>query len=275
VLTPCTTAQCEGVASSRSSTRTSSSFSATRRTNRSRWRRTSRLAERCGRRCGRSSRRGEDANGLRVATWRQRQARHERLELRAQAIPTRAKNAGAWAQLEDHRANAGLRGRTDYRRERPRPRRPIFAIRPGGHGDIRRLLTTTRATSWPGARRAAGPMPTPLIYRGLVYVRETRSLRRGADRPRNLPSPSRAPGAASARRQCADDRIYLPSEDGTSSSCAAASVQAPRDQFNGRASDGDTRSHRSTHVNQRLEAPDCSRTALNRRSGDRRSGGRL
>ena len=62
------------------------------------------------------------ANGLRAAAWRQRRARHERLELRTRVRSRHGRRALApRTQLEDHRADARLRRRTDYRRERPRP----------------------------------------------------------------------------------------------------------------------------------------------------------
>src|SRR5207253_2623489 len=51
------------------------------------------------------------------------------------------------------------------------PERPIFAIRPGGTGDITLQAgeTSNRFVAWSKTRRG-GYMPTPLIYQGRVYV---------------------------------------------------------------------------------------------------------
>ncbi len=55
------------------------------------------------------------------------------------------------------------------------PERPIFAIRPGGRGDVtlRDGATSNQSIAWSKTRRG-GYMPTPLIYRNLVLCPEQR-----------------------------------------------------------------------------------------------------
>ena len=93
------------------------------------------------------------------------------------------------------------------------PERPIFAIQPGGRGDI----THTENVVWNKTKR--GPyMPTPLIYRGLVFVLNNGGilgcydLKFGAELFYQR-IPHRGNGF-SASPVAAAGRIYLPGEDG-------------------------------------------------------------
>lgn len=93
------------------------------------------------------------------------------------------------------------------------PERPIFAIRPGGEGDI----TQTNHVAWRHFRR--GPyMPTPIIYDGLLFVLNNSGpfacydLKTGAERF-HLRLPHRGNGF-SASPVAADGKLYFPSEDG-------------------------------------------------------------
>jgi outer membrane protein assembly factor BamB len=93
------------------------------------------------------------------------------------------------------------------------PERPIFAIRPGARGDI----TGSKAIAWSYMGR--GPyMPTPLIYRGLLYVLNNNgifdayNLKTGEEVYRQrLPYIG---SGFSASPVAADGKIYLTSEDG-------------------------------------------------------------
>ncbi len=93
------------------------------------------------------------------------------------------------------------------------PERPIFAIRPGGRGDI----GGTDHVAWSLTRR--GPyMPTPLIYRGKVYVLNNDGpfacydLETGEEHY-YLRLPHRGDGF-SASPVVANGRLYLASENG-------------------------------------------------------------
>lgn len=93
------------------------------------------------------------------------------------------------------------------------PERPVFAIRPGGRGDI----TNSPNVAWAKTRR--GPyMPTPLIYQGNVYVLNNDGpfacydLKTGAEHfYLRLPDPG---NGFSASPVAAAGKVYLPSEDG-------------------------------------------------------------
>lgn len=99
------------------------------------------------------------------------------------------------------------------------PEAPIFAIRPGATGDISLAPgeTTNSTVAWSKVKR--GPyMPTPIIYRGLLYTLQNQGfltcydLRSGEQKYRKrLPH-----GGAgfSASPVGADGKLYLPSEDG-------------------------------------------------------------
>ena len=98
------------------------------------------------------------------------------------------------------------------------PERPIFAIRPDARGSM--------AVAW--SRTLRGPyMPTPLIYRGLLYVLDNYgifdayTLRNGDELYRQrLPNIG---SGFSASPVAADGKIYLSSEDGEISVIAAGS----------------------------------------------------
>ncbi len=100
-----------------------------------------------------------------------------------------------------------------------RPQAPIFTIRAGATGDITLPTgeTANRFVAWSKTKR--GPyMPTPIIYRGLLYTLQNQGfltcydLRSGEQHYRKrLPH-----GGAgfSASPVAADGKLYLPSEDG-------------------------------------------------------------
>lgn len=99
------------------------------------------------------------------------------------------------------------------------PERPIFAIRPGASGDITLKGTEqqNKFVAWSKTRR--GPyMPTPLIYKDLVYTLNNNGLFGCFDLKNGTEHyyeriPHRSLGF-SASPIAADDRIYLPGEDG-------------------------------------------------------------
>jgi len=99
------------------------------------------------------------------------------------------------------------------------PERPIFAIRPGGRGDItlRDGATSNQSVAWSKTRRG-GYMPTPLIYRNLVYVLNNDGLLGCYELPTGTEHyldriPHRSFGF-SASPVAADGKIYLAGEDG-------------------------------------------------------------
>jgi outer membrane protein assembly factor BamB len=106
------------------------------------------------------------------------------------------------------------------------PEGPIFAIRQTATGDITLPVgrTSSNAVSW--SRVARGPyMPTPLIYRGLLYVLNNNGildaylLRTGEEIYRQrLPNIG---SGFSASPIAADGKIYISSEDGEISVIAA------------------------------------------------------
>jgi outer membrane protein assembly factor BamB len=99
------------------------------------------------------------------------------------------------------------------------PERPIFAVRTGARGDITLSggQTRSKAVAWSWTGR--GPyMPTPLIYRGIVYVLNNNgifdayNLKTGEEVYRQrLPYIG---SGFSASPVAADGKIYLASEDG-------------------------------------------------------------
>jgi len=100
-----------------------------------------------------------------------------------------------------------------------RPEAPIFVIRAGASGDITlaKGQSTNSFVAWSKQGRGSY-MPTPLIYRGHLYVLANQGvfdcydLRTGAEVYRErIPHQG---GGFSASPVAADDRIYLPSEDG-------------------------------------------------------------
>lgn len=99
------------------------------------------------------------------------------------------------------------------------PERPIFAIRPGAVGDLtlRNGETSSQFVAWSKTRRG-GYMPTPLIYRGQLYVLNNDGLlgcydlKTGTEHYQER-VPHRSFGF-SASPVAADGKIYLAGEDG-------------------------------------------------------------
>ena len=99
------------------------------------------------------------------------------------------------------------------------PERPIFAIRPGSHGDLtlQKDQTSNAAVVWSKTGRGSY-MPTPLAYEGILYVLgnngvfDAYDLKTGAEIYRQRLEP--VGSGFSASPVAADGRIYLPSEDG-------------------------------------------------------------
>ena len=99
------------------------------------------------------------------------------------------------------------------------PERPVFAIRPGAQGDISLDpgATSSPAVAWSLTKRG-GYMPTPLAYRGRLYVLNNGGqlgcydLQEGAEHYYER-VPHRAHGF-SASPVAAGGKIYLPGEDG-------------------------------------------------------------
>lgn len=99
------------------------------------------------------------------------------------------------------------------------PERPIFVVHPSARGDVtlKPGETSTRAVAW--SRTGRGPyMPTPLAYRGILYVLgnnglfDAYDLKTGAEIYRQrLPNVG---NGFSASPVASDGRIYLSSEDG-------------------------------------------------------------
>ncbi|HSE96641.1 MAG TPA: PQQ-binding-like beta-propeller repeat protein, partial [Blastocatellia bacterium] len=100
-----------------------------------------------------------------------------------------------------------------------RPEAPIFAVRAGASGDITLGRDETSNTHVVWSKKGRGSyMPTPLIYRGYLYVLANQGvfdcydLKTGQEIYRErIPHQG---GGFSGSPVAADDRIYLPSEDG-------------------------------------------------------------
>ena len=99
------------------------------------------------------------------------------------------------------------------------PERPIFVVKPDARGDLtlRDGETSSASVAWSKTGRGSY-MPTPLIYKGLVYVLanngvfDAYNLRTGEEVYRQrLPQVG---NGFSASPVAADDKIYLSSEDG-------------------------------------------------------------
>jgi len=99
------------------------------------------------------------------------------------------------------------------------PERPLFAVRPGSHGDLTlaRDATSSGAIAWSRAGRGSY-MPTPLAYNGLLYVLanngvfDAYDLKSGKEIYRQrLPLVG---SGFSASPVAADGKIYLSNEDG-------------------------------------------------------------
>ena len=99
------------------------------------------------------------------------------------------------------------------------PERPIFVVRPGARGDLTLPEGATSSESIVWSRTGRGSyMPTPLIYKGLLYVLgnngvfDAYNLRTGEEVYRQrLPQVG---NGFSASPVAADDKIYISSEDG-------------------------------------------------------------
>ena len=99
------------------------------------------------------------------------------------------------------------------------PERPIFVMRPGGSGDLTlgKDQTSSDKVAWSKTGRGSY-MPTPLAYRGLLYVLgnngvfDAYELETGNEVYRQRLEP--VGSGFSASPVAAEGRIYLTSEDG-------------------------------------------------------------
>jgi len=99
------------------------------------------------------------------------------------------------------------------------PERPIFAVKPGARGDLTLPAdrTTSDAIAWSRAGRGSY-MPTPLAYRGLLYVLanngvfDAYDLKSGREIYRQRLAV--VGSGFSASPVAADGKIYLANEDG-------------------------------------------------------------
>jgi outer membrane protein assembly factor BamB len=99
------------------------------------------------------------------------------------------------------------------------PERPIFAVRPGARGDLTLAAdqTSSEAIAWSRTGRGSY-MPTPLAYRGVLYVLanngvfDAYDLRSGQELYRQRLAD--VGSGFSASPVAADGRVYLSSEDG-------------------------------------------------------------
>jgi outer membrane protein assembly factor BamB len=99
------------------------------------------------------------------------------------------------------------------------PERPLFVIRPGAAGDITPATGETTSDGVVWSKTGRGPyMPTPLAYRGVLYVLanngvfDAYSIKTGDEVYRQR-APHQGSGF-SASPVAADGKIYLSSEDG-------------------------------------------------------------
>ncbi|MCG6927950.1 MAG: PQQ-binding-like beta-propeller repeat protein [Acidobacteria bacterium] len=100
-----------------------------------------------------------------------------------------------------------------------RPEKPIFVIRPGAAGDITLAENQTSSADIVWSRQGRGSyMPTPLVYRGLLYVLQNQGildcyeLETGKEvYRRRLPHGG---SGFSGSPVAADGVLYLPGEDG-------------------------------------------------------------
>jgi outer membrane protein assembly factor BamB len=99
------------------------------------------------------------------------------------------------------------------------PERPIFVVRPGARGDLTLPAGKTSSASIVWNRTGRGPyMPTPLVYRGHLYVLanngllDAYNLRTGEEIYRKRLDPIGS--GFSASPVAADGKIYLANEDG-------------------------------------------------------------
>jgi outer membrane protein assembly factor BamB len=97
------------------------------------------------------------------------------------------------------------------------PVRPIYAVRPGASGDISlpKSATSSDAVAWTNGEGAY--IPTPLVYRGLLYALNVNGILTAYDAQtgeRIYRARVGAGGAFSASPIAADGRLYFASEDG-------------------------------------------------------------
>jgi len=100
-----------------------------------------------------------------------------------------------------------------------RPNAPIFVVKAGASGDITLPEGATAGAPVLWTRERAGSyMPTPLIYRGQLYVLKNQGILACYDlRSGDQKYEQRLPGVTSgfsASPVAADGKLYLPSEDG-------------------------------------------------------------
>jgi outer membrane protein assembly factor BamB len=99
------------------------------------------------------------------------------------------------------------------------PERPVFAVRPGARGDLTLPYGITRSAAVAWSKTGRGPyMPTPLAYRGLLYVLANNGVFDAYDLVtgreiyrQRLPLVG---SGFSASPVAADGKIYLLNEDG-------------------------------------------------------------
>ena len=141
-----------------------------------------------------------------------------------------------------------------------RPEAPLFAIRAGAAGDITLATeqTQNRAVAWSKMQR--GPyMPTPLFYRGMLYVLgnagifDAYDFKTGREIYRQR-IPHQGSGF-SASPVVSDGKIYLASEDGDIFVVGAGErFRAVEDELDERAGDGNARDFRR-HADRPHAAP--------------------
>jgi outer membrane protein assembly factor BamB len=98
------------------------------------------------------------------------------------------------------------------------PVRPIYAIRPGSSGDISlpKNTASSAAIAWSNDREGTY-IPTPLVYRGLLYTLNVNGILTAYDAKsgeRVYRNRIGEGGSFSASPVAADGRLYLSSEDG-------------------------------------------------------------
>ena len=100
-----------------------------------------------------------------------------------------------------------------------RPEKPLFAVRPGGRGDLTlaKDATSNERVAWSKVGRGSY-MPTPIAYKGILYVLnndgvfDAYDVKTGEEIYRERPKP--VGSGFSASPVAADGRLYLSSEDG-------------------------------------------------------------
>ena len=145
------------------------------------------------------------------------------------------------------------------------PERPVFAVRPGAHGDVTLApgATTNTSVAWSKTGRGSY-MPTPLAYRGILYVLanngvfDTYDISTGKEIYRQrLPLVG---SGYSASPVAADGKIYLSNEDGEMLVIeAGATFKHLATNSMGETSDGDAGLVARRHVRPGLAHPVCHR----------------